>query len=59
MNSNTPGKPICSRIRFDSMSPTRPTRIAVQPYWTAITLWSWLQTYFVMKLWGSCEWGSP
>ena len=32
------GKPSCKRIRFDSTSPSRPTRIAMVAYCTAITL---------------------
>ena len=30
-----------------------PTKIAVTPYWMAMTLWSWLQTYLVMNVCGS------
>jgi hypothetical protein len=32
---------------------TRPTAIAVREYWIAMTLWSWLQMYLVINVWGS------
>ena len=49
---NVSGKPSCSRIIADSTSATRPTKIAVTAYWIAMTLWSWLQMYLVMKVCG-------
>src|SRR5438093_4710427 len=55
MKGSRPGKPICSRIRSDSTSATMPTTIAVIEYWMAMTLWSWLQTYLVTQLFGSCN----
>ena len=36
----------------DSTSATSPTAIAVIPYWTAMTLASWLQMYLPMKVFG-------
>ena len=50
---NESGKPIWMRMICDSTSATRPTAIAVMPYCTAITLWSWLYQYFVTQLCGS------
>ena len=54
MKWNVPGKPSCRRISTDSPSAINPTAIAVTMYWIAMTLWSWLQTYFVMNVCGSC-----
>src|SRR5688572_15099437 len=54
MKLKVSGKPICSRISSDSTSATSPTPIATLPYWIAMTLWSWLQTYFSIHVWGSC-----
>jgi hypothetical protein len=47
-----PGKPSCSRISQDSTSATSPIAIAVSEYWIAMTLASWLKTYFVHQLCG-------
>ncbi len=53
MKANSFGQASCRRIMPDRTSATRPTRIAMTEYWIAMTLWSWLQTYFATKLWGS------
>ena len=52
MNEKVPGKPSCSRISQDSTSATRPIAKAVSEYWMAMTLASWLKTYFVTQLFG-------
>jgi hypothetical protein len=51
--SKLSGKPSCSRIMTDRISAMTPTNIAVTPYWMAMTLWSWLQMYLVIKVSGS------
>ena len=38
------------RIITDIASATSPMAIAVSVYWIAMTLWSWLQMYFVMNV---------
>ena len=44
MKESVPGNPSC--IGISPTTPARPARpIAVIAYWTAMTLWSWLQTY--------------
>src|SRR4030095_12911152 len=55
MKRKVSGNPSCIRIITDNPSATRPMAIAVIAYWTAITLWSWLQMYFVTKVCGSCR----
>ena len=52
MNEKVCGNPSCSRMIPDSTSATSPTPIAVIEYWTAMTLASWLQMYFPMKVFG-------
>ena len=52
MKEKLSGKPSCSRISHDNTSATSPIPIAVIEYWMAMTLASWLQTYFVTKLFG-------
>ena len=59
MNENVSGKPSCSRIRPDSTSATSPTAMAVTAYWMAMTLWSWLQMYFVMNVCGIVQMHIP
>ena len=53
MKQKVSGKPICNRISSESTSATSPTPMATLPYWMAMTLWSWLQMYFSMKVCGS------
>src|SRR6188474_178575 len=55
MKRKVSGNPSCIRIITDSPSATRPIAIAVIAYWIAMTLWSWLQMYFVTKVCGSCR----
>ena len=50
MNEKLSGKPNCNRMSHDSTRATSPMAIAVQEYWTAITLASWLNTYLVHQL---------
>ena len=50
MNWNVCGNPSCRRMSPDSTSATSPTKIAVSAYWTAMTLASWLQTYFPIQV---------
>ena len=50
MKSKTSGNPSCRRINHDSTKPTSPMAIAVVEYWMAMTLASWLKTYFVIQL---------
>ncbi len=52
MKEKVSGNPSCSRISHDSTNATRPIAIAVSAYWMAMTLASWLQMYFVTKLFG-------
>ena len=52
MNEKVPGKPSCSRISIDITNATRPIPIAVQAYWMAITLASWLKTYLPSQVFG-------
>ena len=52
MNSKVCGNPSCSRMIPDSTNATSPTPIAVIEYWTAMTLASWLQTYFPTHVFG-------
>src|SRR5688572_3093520 len=54
MKLKVSGKPIWSRISSDSARATSPTPMATLPYWIAMTLWSWLQTYFSIHVCGSC-----
>ena len=50
MNEKVSGKPSCSRISQDSTRATKPIASAVTEYWMAMTLASWLKTYFVTQL---------
>ena len=52
MKSKLSGNPSCSRIIHDNTKATMPIAIAVNEYWIAITLASWLKTYFVTQLFG-------
>ena len=50
MNEKLSGNPNCSRISHDNTRATIPMAIAVHEYWMAMTLASWLKTYFVTQL---------
>ena len=52
MKAKRSGNPSCSRINHDITNATNPIPIAVTAYWIAMTLASWLQMYFPMKVFG-------
>ena len=52
IKENVSGNPNCSRITHDNTRATNPIASAVIEYWMAMTLASWLKTYFVTQLFG-------